>query len=167
MDWHLAQVNIGCFLTPPDDPLLADFMAGLDRINALADGAPGFVWRLQDDDGNATSIRPDADDALLAINMSVWTSVEALADYVYRSDHLAFLRRRREWFGRMASHHSALWWVPAGTLPTIAEAMDRIALLDERGPTPEAFTFAHRFGPPDDAGAAGPVAADARDACEV
>ena len=164
MDHHLAQVNIGRFLAPPDDPLIADFMAGLDPINAVADAAPGFVWRLQTEDGNATSIRPDADDALLAVNMSVWTSVEALADYVYRSDHLAFLRRRREWFARLASHHQALWWIPAGTLPTVPEAMARVAHLDAHGPTPEAFTFARRFAPP---GGAGEVTGDARDVCSV
>ncbi|HEX7135238.1 MAG TPA: DUF3291 domain-containing protein [Iamia sp.] len=164
MDWHLAQVNIGRFLAPPDDPLIADFMAGLDPINAIADDATGFVWRLQTEDGNATSIRPDDDDALLAINMSVWTSVEALADYVYRSDHLAFLRRRREWFAQLATHHQALWWVPAGTLPTVREAMAKVAHLDAHGPTPEAFTFARRFGPP---GASDERAADDRDVCSV
>lgn len=149
MDWHLAQVNIGRFLASPDDPLIADFMAGLDQINAIADADPGFVWRLQTEDGNATSIRPDVDDALMAINMSVWTSLEALADYVYRTDHLAFLRRRREWFSRMTSHHQALWWIPAGVPPTVAEAMARVAHLDAHGPTPHAFTFARRFAPSD------------------
>lgn len=163
MEWHVAQVNIGRFLAPPGDPLVADFMAGLDPVNAIADLSPGFVWRLQADDGNATSIRPDADDALLAINMSVWTSVEALADFVYRQrDHVAFLRRRREFFSRMASHHQALWWIPAGTLPTVPEAMAKVAHLDAHGPTPEAFTFRARFAPPGTA-----VPADDRDVCSV
>jgi hypothetical protein len=167
VEWHVVQVNVGRFLAPPDDPLIADFMAGLDPVNAVADAAPGFVWRLQGEDGNATSIRPDADDALVAINLSVWTSVEALAEFVYRAtDHLAFLRRRREWFSKMASHHQALWWVPAGTIPTVAEAMDRIARLDAHGPTPEAFTFRQRYGPPG-ASATDAPAADARDVCEV
>ena len=95
MEWHLAQVNIGRLRARVDDPLIADFVANLDRINALADAAPGFVWRLQTEDGNATAIRPADDDELLAINLSVWESVEALADYVYRSAHVELMRRRR------------------------------------------------------------------------
>jgi hypothetical protein len=149
MDWQLAQVNIGRLRAPVDDPLIADFVAGLDRINALADQTPGFVWRLQTEDGNATAIRPDTDDELLAINMSVWESIEALADYVYRSEHVTFMRRRREWFERFSGVYLALWWIPAGTIPTVVEAMDRIAHLDRRGPTPTAFTFRQLFGPPD------------------
>ena len=148
MDWHLAQVTIGRLRAPVDDPLIADFVAGLDRINALADAMPGFVWRLQTEDGNATAIRPDAGDALLAINMSVWRSVEDLADYVYRSDHTGFMRRRREWFERFGAHYLALWWIPMDTLPTVEEAMDRLARLERDGPTEHAFTFRHRFGPP-------------------
>lgn len=164
MDWHLAQVNIGRFLAPPGDPLLAGFMDNLDPINAMADADPGFVWRLQTDEGNATALRPDADDESMIINMSVWTSIEALADYVYRSGHVAFLRRRREWFSRMTSHHQALWWVPAGTLPTVPEAMAKVAHLDAHGPTPDAFTFARRFGPP---GSPTPVETDDRDVCRA
>ena len=162
MEWHLAQVNIGRLRAPVDDPLIAEFVAGLDRINALADGAPGFVWRLQTEDGNATAIRPADDDELLAINLSVWESVEALADYVYRSDHVAFMRRRREWFERFATSYLALWWIPAGTIPTVPDAMARIARLDREGPTSAAFTFKHRFAPPGDRSL---VDADERDVC--
>jgi uncharacterized protein DUF3291 len=164
MGWHLAQVNIGRLRAPVDDPSIADFVGGLDRINALADRAPGFVWRLQTEDGNATAIRPVDDDQLLAINMSVWESVEALAEFVYRSDHLSFMRRRREWFDRYGTSYLALWWIPAGSIPTVAEAMERIVELDRRGPTATAFTFMHRFAPPDDGSA---VDADARDVCRA
>jgi hypothetical protein len=150
MDWHVAQVNIGRLRARVDDPLIADFVANLDRINALADAAPGFVWRLQTEDGNATAIRPMDDDELLAINLSVWESVEALADYVYRSEHVELMRRRREWFERYATSYLALWWMPPGTIPTVPEAMARVALLDRYGPTPSAFTFKHRFAPPHD-----------------
>ena len=90
MEWHLAQVNIGRLRAPIDDPLIAEFKDALDQINALADCSPGFVWRLQTAEGNATALHPVEDDELVAINMSVWESVEALADYVYRSDHTAF-----------------------------------------------------------------------------
>ena len=150
MQWQLAQVNIGRLRAPVDDPLIAEFVAGLDRINKLADRAPGFVWRLQTEDGNATAVRPVADDELLAINMSVWESVELLADFVYRSGHVAFMRRRREWFERYATSYLALWWIPAGTVPTVPEAMNRIAHLDRHGPTSTAFTFKQRFAPPPD-----------------
>jgi hypothetical protein len=162
--WHLAQVNIGRLRAPVDDPLIADFVAGLDRINALADRAPGFVWRLQTEEGNATAIRPVDEDELLAINMSVWESVETLAEFVYRSGHTAFMRRRREWFERFATSYLALWWIPAGSIPTVSEAMKRVALVDRDGPTPVAFTFKHRFAPPHDNSI---VDADERDVCRT
>lgn len=148
-DFHLAQVNVGRILAPLDSPQLADFVAQLPEINALADGAPGFVWRMVDDEGaDATSLRPEAEDDLFLINCSVWESVDALKAYVYRSDHLRVLARRREWFERLADHHSALWWVPAGHRPSVREAMDRIALLREKGDTPDAFTFRSPHPPP-------------------
>jgi hypothetical protein len=164
MDWHLAQVNIGRLRAPVDDPMIADFVAGLDRINALADEAPGFVWRLQTEDGNATAVRPVDDDELMAINLSVWESVEALGEYVYRSDHITFMRRRREWFERYATAYLALWWIPAGTIPTVAEAMERVRMLDRDGATPTAFTFKQRFAPPGDEST---IEADQRDMCRA
>ena len=164
-EWYVAQVNVGRLRAPVDDPLIADFVAGLDQVNAVADAAPGFVWRLQTEDGNATAIRPDADDALLAINMSVWRSVEDLAEYVYRSDHVGFMRRRREWFERFDSHHLALWWIPTGTVPTVDDAMERLARLDRDGPTAHAFTFRHRFDPPSGGGRASTSEDHRRDAC--
>lgn len=163
MPWHLAQVNIGRLRAAIDDPLIAEFVAGLDRVNALADAAPGFVWRLQTEEGNATSVRPVDDDELLAINMSVWESVEALADYVYRSDHVEFMRRRREWFERLATSYLALWWIPAGTIPTVADAMARIDHLERHGPSATAFTFKHRFAAPNEGGTI--VGTDERDSC--
>src|SRR4051794_36452016 len=161
--WQLAQVNIGRLRAPVGDPLIAEFVAGLDRINGLADVAPGFVWRLQTEEGNATAVRPVENDELLAINMSVWETVEDLGDFVYRSDHVAFMRRRREWFERYATAFTALWWIPAGTIPTVREAMAKVAHLDRLGPTPDAFTFTHRFAPPPDGSSM--VDADERDHC--
>lgn len=145
---HLAQVNIGRLRAPTDDPLVADFMNALDEINALAERSPGFVWRLQTDEGNATALRPYADDDSILINLSTWASIDALADYVYRSDHTGFLRRRAEWFERMDEMILALWWVPAGHHPTEAEAVARLDHLRQHGPTAHAFTFRHRFDPP-------------------
>ncbi|WP_042383560.1 DUF3291 domain-containing protein [Streptacidiphilus melanogenes] len=140
--FHLAQVNIGRIVGPIDGPELAGFVAELPAINKLAEESPGFVWRMVDDDGaDATALRPDGADDLLLVNCSVWESVEALRDYVYRSDHLRVLSRRREWFTRMTEAHQAMWWVPAGHRPTVAEAMERIAVLREHGSGPDAFTF--------------------------
>lgn len=148
MAWHLAEFNIARLLAPIGDPIVQGFVDGLEEINALADRSPGFVWRLQDESGAATSILP-YDDRLVIINLSVWESVDALADYAYRSDHAAFFRRRREWFDRYDGMRLAMWWIEAGTLPTVEEAVIRLAHLEEHGPTPTAFTFARRFEPAD------------------
>jgi len=137
---HLAQANVARALAPLDSPQLADFMAGLKPINDLADRSAGFVWRLQTDDGDATAIRA-FDDDLIIVNMSVWESAEALADFIYRSDHLAVMRRRREWFETLAEAHLVLWWVPAGHVPDVEEAKQRLDLLRSTGPSPDAFTF--------------------------
>ncbi|HEY2753386.1 DUF3291 domain-containing protein [Phenylobacterium sp.] len=146
--FHLAQINIGRLLAPVDHPKLADFVANLDRINALADGQPGFVWRLTGEGGDATDIRPVEDDPMVAINMSVWTDLDALAAFVYRTAHREVMRRRREWFEGMETYMT-LWWVPLGHRPTPAEGMARLAILERLGPGPEAFTFRNPFPAPD------------------
>jgi hypothetical protein len=150
--YHLAQFNIARALADLDDPLLADFMAQLDEINALAEESPGFVWRLQTDSGNATDIQV-SDDPRLLVNMSVWGSAKALFDYVYKSGHAKVMARRREWFERSGKPYLVLWWVSAGHRPTVEEALERLAELERNGPSPRAFTFKQRFPPP--SGAAG------------
>jgi heme-degrading monooxygenase HmoA len=147
---HLAQVNVATVRAPLDSPELAGFVAQLEPINALADHSPGFVWRLQTEDGDATAIRPFQDERIM-VNLSVWESLEALRTFVYASRHLDVMRRRREWFHRMDTY-LALWWVPAGTIPTVAQAKDRLQLLAANGPSPDAFTFRVPFPAP--AGAA-------------
>jgi len=145
--YHLAQVNIGRTVEPLTSPKLAGFVEQLDEVNARADAAPGFVWRLKTEDNNATAIRVFDDDGLI-INMSVWESVESLGDYVFRdAGHLAVLRQRRDWFTK-ADTVTALWWVPAGHAPTVTEAEQRITHLREHGPTPYAFTFRAPFPAP-------------------
>jgi hypothetical protein len=146
--FEVAQLNIGIIKGPMDSPLMADFAAGLTRINALADRSPGFVWRLQTEAGDATAIRPFDDDNLL-VNMSVWRDVESLNQYVYGSAHVDLMRRRREWFERMPKAFLVLWWVPKGHRPSIAEAIARLELLRAKGPTAEAFTFRQAFPSPD------------------
>jgi Domain of unknown function (DUF3291) len=160
--WHLAQLNIGRMRAPTDDPLIAGFTAALEPINALADAAPGFVWRLQTEDGDATAIRPFPEDDLLLVNMSVWASLEALADFVYRSDHREVMAQRRRWFHKMEAAYLVLWWVPAGRLPSIEEAKERLYRLRTEGSGPEAFTFRQPFPAPDAQAAA---EADDRWAC--
>jgi len=146
--YQLAQVNVGIIKGPMDSPVMAEFAANLNRINALADGFPGFVWRLQTEEGDATSIRP-FENANLLVNMSVWRDVESLNKYVYSSAHVEVMRRRREWFERMDEAYLALWWIPAGHRPTIAEAIAKLELLRAKGPTVEAFTFRRAFPSPD------------------
>ena len=145
-DHHLAQLNVGRLREPLDSPASAGFVVGLKPVNALADATPGFVWRLTDEGGeDATSIHPNGDDMI--VNLSVWESLEALWDFAYRSDHLDFVRRRREWFVRPSEPIAVLWWVPAGHVPSVEEAMSRLALLREKGPGPEAFTFRDSYDP--------------------
>ncbi|MFC4565674.1 DUF3291 domain-containing protein [Nocardiopsis mangrovi] len=149
--YHLAQVNIGTFIHPLDDPRTAGFADMLAPVNALAEASPGFVWRLVGDGGtDATSLRPYGDGAPdTLINLSVWESMESLWEFTYRTEHIDLLRRRREWFVHMKEVHAALWWVPAGHLPTVGEAVERLALLRGGGPTAEAFTFRDAFPPPE------------------
>jgi hypothetical protein len=148
MDGHqLAQINIARLRAPIDSPILADFVAGLDPVNALAESSAGFVWRFQTEDGNATAVRP-YDDDLVIINISVWESPEALADFVFRSGHTAFLRRRRDWFDSLDEVAVALWWVPCGHRPSVEEAVRRLEHLRRHGPCATAFTLRRPFPAP-------------------
>jgi hypothetical protein len=144
---HLAVFNIGRPTAPLDSDQLKAFMAGLDPINYLAEQAPGFVWRYTaEGTNNATAERPFGDDVI--VNFGVWESREQLWNFVYRADHLDFLRRRREWFQAMSEPFLVLWWVPRGHIPSMAEALDKLQLLRSQGPTPAAFTFRQAFDPP-------------------
>jgi hypothetical protein len=146
-EYHLAQFNIARMRAPLTDPLMADFVAQLAPINALADRSPGFVWRLQSEGGDATNIRLYGDEPIL-VNMSVWESVEALRDYVYRSAHIGPLRDRKQWFDKFEGAYYALWWVPAGYHPTAEEGKARLDHLRQHGETPHAFSFHKLFPPP-------------------
>ena len=146
--YQIAQVNIARMLAPLSDPLMAEFVAQLDTINALADCSPGFVWRLQTSEGDATAIRPYDDDMIL-FNLSVWASLTDLTNYVYASDHRQVMKRRRQWFARFAGPYTTLWWVPEGHIPSVEEAVERLDHLRTHGETPYAFTFKKPFPAPD------------------
>ena len=145
--WHLAQLNIAYLLAPIYSPQLAEFVDNLDRINALADQAPGFIWRLQSEEGDATGFRPFGDDIL--VNMSLWDDVESLQHYVYKTAHVEIMRKRRQWFKLMRDAYTVLWWVPAGIIPTEVDACKRLSLLRELGPGQDAFTFNKPYPAPD------------------
>jgi hypothetical protein len=144
--FHIAQLNIARMRAQLDDPVMAGFVARLDEVNALADGSPGFVWRLRTEGGNATYLRPYDDDRIL-FNMSVWETVEHLRRFVYGAMHIEVMRRREAWFEKFSGAFMALWWVPAGHVPSIDEGKKRLAHLDAHGPTQFAFTFRSVFQP--------------------
>lgn len=150
MSYHLAQVNVGRFHAPLDDDQMAEFAAALDPINELAEASPGFVWRLTDEDGQPSSYLSVSDDPLLAINLSVWESVEALRAFVFETDHRDYLRRRRQWFAPIDEAYAACWWIPAGQLPTVGEALDALKRLEADGPSDDLFGFKPPFPPPPD-----------------
>ena len=150
--WNLAQINVGRLLAPEGDPQVQGFFDALEQVNALADASPGFVWRLADGEGaGATNIKPTADPQFI-VNMSVWADAESLFDFVYRSAHTPVMAQRRGWFERSATAYQALWWIEAGTIPTISDGLAKLWHLDRFGPTPHAFTFKTRFPAPGELG---------------
>lgn len=147
MGWHIAQINIAKFRVPRGSPVNAEFEAALDQVNALAEASPGFVWRMIGEGENADgSMFGDPD---VTINMTVWESVDQLAAFVYRNlTHRAVMRRRAEWFVELPAY-LALWWLPAGTMPSLREGKSRLDLMEQRGPSSEAFDFKMLFPSPD------------------
>jgi hypothetical protein len=145
--YHLAQLNIARMLAPIDDPLMAEFVAQLAPVNVLADQAPGFVWRLQSDSGDATSLKV-YDDEMIIVNLTVWESVEALREFVYKSAHYGVLRDRKRWFEKFEGPYYALWWIPAGELPSIEDSKLRLEYLRQHGDSAYAFSFKHIFPEP-------------------
>jgi hypothetical protein len=152
--YQLAQFNFSELKAPLDSPQLKDFVDNLDRINALAEASPGFVWRLKGEGNDATSLRPLGENVI--VNMSTWRDVESLKDYVYKSAHVEILKRRREWFQRMSIAY-VMWWVPAGHTPTVTEAVARLELLRSKGASPEAFHFGESYSAPDAGDPVAPV----------
>jgi hypothetical protein len=145
--YHLAQINIARMLATIDDPIMADFVTQLPPINALADASPGFIWRLQTESGDATSIKV-YDDEMVIVNLTVWESVETLKEYVYKSAHRGVLRDRKRWFEKFDGPYYALWWIPAGHLPDSQEGKEHLEYLRAHGDTQHAFSFKHLFPAP-------------------
>jgi hypothetical protein len=155
--FHLAQLNVGRTHYPVDDPRMAGFTGRLAEINALAEASPGYVWRLQGESGDATGIRA-SDDPLFIVNLTVWQSADELFEFSYRSEHVEVFRGRHAWFEQWPGPHLVLWWIPAGSIPTLTEALARLDRLATDGPSPEAFTLKVRFPPPVDPAGAGETA---------
>ena len=145
--FHLAQVNIGIAKGDMDSELMKEFAENLDPINAIAEASHGFVWRLKDEGGNATDI-VFSDNPNELVNMSVWESVEALKHFMFKTHHIDFLKRKKQWFETASEQTYALWWVPVGHYPSTQEAKDRLRLLNAKGETEQAFTFKNVFKPP-------------------
>ena len=139
---NLAQLNVARLKYPFEDPRVADFADNLDRINALADRSDGFVWRLQDDGGNAIDIQADAD-PMIIVNMSVWRDAESLERFVWNTVHKQFYRRRAEWFSTMKDQHLVMWWVDEGHVPSVEEGMKRLEHLRANGDSDFAFGWSH------------------------
>lgn len=131
-------------LAPIEDPIMADFVNNLDKINNLAEQSPGFVWRLKGEEDNATAIRV-FEDEMLIINMSVWKTMDNLFQFTYKSDHVEIFSRRKEWFTRVKEMHMAFWYVPIHHIPTSEEAKQRLSYINKYGETPYAFTFKNKF----------------------
>ena len=147
MNYHIAQLNIARAVDEMDSEVMGGFVSRLEEINALADRSPGFVWRLQSEEGDATALRV-FEDPLMLVNMSVWRSIEELKEFVYRSAHVELIRDREAWFEKLGTAHQVLWWVPEGHVPSVEEAKAKLELIRENGPSPEAFTFGKHFPHP-------------------
>ena len=154
--FHLAQVNVASLLAPIDSPQLHGFVSRLDEVNALADDAPGFVWRLTDADSNNATAAPIYEDQKIIVNLSVWESIEALRAFTYSGAHLEVFKQRRDWFSHLKDAATAMWWVPAGHVPDVPEARQRLDHLRTHGPSAFAFPFGAPFPAPAEA-VAGPA----------
>jgi len=141
---HLAQLNIAKTKYALDAPQIKEFVDNLAPINNLAESSDGFIWRLKDESGDATNIEAFSDPAII-VNMSVWDSTDALKNFMFRTHHRDFLRRKKEWFRDIPEDSYVLWWIPIGHTPTLEEALEKLEYLRSHGDTPNAFTFKSNF----------------------
>ncbi len=146
----LAQLNIAHAKFPLDAPQMKTFVDNLPRVNAIAESSPGFIWRLQDEGGDATGIQA-LDDPNMIVNLSVWQDLNALKNFMFRTVHRDFMRRKSEWFQRLPEATYVLWWIAPSHLPSLEEALARLEHLRTQGETPYAFSFQSNFEPPETA----------------
>lgn len=146
--FYIAEINIAKMKgVDINDPVMIEFVENLDSVNQIAETSEGFVWRLKDENNNATSLNP-YDDEKIIINVSVWESIELLENFMYRTFHAEFLKRRKEWFNAFGTAHTAMWWIPQGHTPTMKEAVDKLAHLQKFGPSIDSFDFRNKFPAP-------------------
>lgn len=145
-EYHIAQFNIAKAKAELESETMSGFVARLDEINELGESSPGFVWRLKGDKGDAEVLRVFRDPLYVA-NLTLWESLESLRDFVYKTVHVELIRDREAWFHKMGESHMVLWWVPAGHIPTVEEAREKLGHIRRHGPGPEAFTFGKAFAP--------------------
>lgn len=146
--YQLAEINIARMKgVNINDPIMKEFVDNLDAVNAIAESSAGFVWRLKDDNNNATALDPYHDEQVI-INVSVWESIDTLEHFMYKTFHSDFLRRRKEWFQTFGKAYTALWWIPEGQFPTMQEAVDKLDFLQQNGPSPTVFDLKKKFLPP-------------------
>ena len=141
---HLAQLNIAKAKYSLEAPEIKEFVDNLEPVNNLAESSNGFIWRLKDESGDATDIQAFSDPNII-VNMSVWDSVDALKNFMFRTHHRDFLRRKKEWFHNIPEDSYVLWWVPVGHIPTVEEAVEKLAYLRSNGDSPNAFSFKSNF----------------------
>jgi heme-degrading monooxygenase HmoA len=141
---HLAQLNIAKAKYSLEAPEIKEFVDNLEHVNNLAESSSGFIWRLKDEDGDATNIQAFSDPNTI-VNMSVWDSVDALKNFMFRTHHRDFLRRKKEWFYNIPEDSYVLWWIPVGHIPTIEEAVEKLEYLRSNGDTPNAFSFKSNY----------------------
>ena len=147
-EYHIAEINVARMKgVNIDDPIMNEFVENLESVNNLAESSEGFVWRLKDENNDATSFNPYKDEQII-INVSVWESIESLENFVFKTFHSDFLRRRKEWFKSYGKIHTAMWWVPKGNYPTVQEAVDKLDYLQKNGSSEIVFDYKNKFPEP-------------------
>ena len=146
--YQLAQINIGRIKgVDMNDPVMKEFVDNLTMVNTIAETSEGFIWRLKDDSDNSTAFNPFNDERII-VNMSVWENIESLETFMYKTTHVEFLKRRREWFHRYGKVYTAMWWIEANQFPSIQQAIENLDYLEKHGPTEKVFDFKKKFPEP-------------------
>jgi hypothetical protein len=141
---QIAEINVARMKgVNIQDPIMREFVDNLDKVNEIAENSEGFVWRLKDENNNATGFNPYEDEQVI-INVSVWENIEKLERFTYQTLHVEFLKRRKEWFQTFGKFYSAIWWIPTGKFPTILEAIEKLAHLQTHGPSSLVFDFRNK-----------------------